>query len=216
VFNDASLFAAQQYLDFFDRQGGSGGISFWAGQINSNSLTRAQMIDAFYSATEFQDEFPPIARLYFAYFSRIPGFGGIEFWVGQLKGGLPLASISQSFATSGEFQNIYGTVDDAGFVDIVYQNTLGRLPSTPEKTNALNQLAQGTSRGALMVSFSESSQFVTSSAHEVFVTAIYVSMLRRSPTQAELSAGVNALGSGSTQVDLINGLLNSAEYHNRF
>ena len=67
-----------------------------------------------------------------------------------------------------------------------------------------------------MVSFSEASQFRTSSANEVFVTAIYVSMLRRSPTQAELNAALNSLGSGSTQTDLINLLLNSAEYHNRF
>jgi hypothetical protein len=216
VFNDASLFAAQQYLDFFGRQGSANGISYWAGQINSNTLTRAQVIDDFYLATEFQNEFPPIARLFFAYFNRIPGPGGIQFWIGQLKNGVPLTSISQSYATSNEFQNIYGTVDDATFVGIVYQNTLGRPPTTSERTNAVNQLAQGTSRGALMVSFSESSQFRTSSANEVFVTAIYESMLRRSPTQAELVAGLNSLGSGSSQTDLINVLLSSAEYHNRF
>lgn len=216
MFNDASLFAAQQFLDFFDRPGSAAGISFWAGQINSGSLTRAQVIDAFYSAPNFHNEFPPVARLYFAYFNRGPDFDGIEFWVKQLRDGTPLASISQSFASSSEFQNIYGRVDDAGFIDVVYLNTLGRMPTGPEVTNALDELAAGTSRGALMVSFSQSSQFVTSSANEVFVTAIYVSMLRRSPKHAELTDAVTALSNGSTQVDLINGLLNSTEYHDRF
>jgi outer membrane protein assembly factor BamB len=216
VFNNASLFAAQQFMDFFGRAGGPAGISFWANQINSGSLTRAQVTAAFYSAPEFQGEFPPIARLYFAYFKRIPNFDGIEYWIKQLQGGTSLASISESFAASSEFQNIYGRVDDAGFIDIVYLNTLGRMPTEAEVTNALGQLAAGTSRGALMVTFSQSSQFVTSSANEVFVTAIYVSMLRRSPTQAELTAAVTALSTGSTQVDLINGVLNSTEYHDRF
>ena len=207
---------AQQYQDFFGRAGGPAGISFWANQINGGSLTRAQVIDAFYAASEFQGEFLPIARLYFAYFKRIPNFDGIEFWINQLKAGTSLASISQSFDLSSEFQNIYGKVDDTAFIDIVYLNTLGRMPSEAEVTNALDELAAGTSRGALMVAFSQSSQFVTSSANEIFVTAIYVSMLRRSPTEAELTSALAALSTGSTQVDLINGLLNSTEYHDRF
>ena len=90
------------------------------------------------------------------------------------------------------------------------------MPTTTEAMDALNQLAAGTSRGALMLEFSKSSQFVTSTANEVFVTAIYASMLRHSPTQAELTDAVTALSSGSTQVDLINTLLDSAEYHARF
>jgi hypothetical protein len=52
--------------------------------------------------------------------------------------------------------------------------------------------------------------------HEVFVTMIYVGMLRRSPEEEGFSYWVNYLDSGNSGLGLIDGFLNSTEYANRF
>ena len=39
--------------------------------------------------------FPPVTRLYFAHFLRIPDYGGLNFWIGQARAGSSLDAISQ-------------------------------------------------------------------------------------------------------------------------
>ena len=41
-----------------------------------------------------------MARLYFAYFNRIPDLAGLEYWITQYRVGMGLNSISEAFALS--------------------------------------------------------------------------------------------------------------------
>lgn len=68
----------QQYRDFLGREGESSGIAYWTNQIASGQQTRAQAIDNFFNSPEFQ-AVTPVARLYFAYFLRIPDYGGLIY-----------------------------------------------------------------------------------------------------------------------------------------
>ena len=128
VFNNARLFAMQQYRDFLGREGDSGGITFWTNVLNAGSATRAQVINSFFSSSEFQGSTAPVTRLYFAYFLRIPDYQGLEYWVNQYRQGVTLDSISQAFAQSPEFIASYGSLSNEAFVTLLYQNVLGRLP----------------------------------------------------------------------------------------
>jgi hypothetical protein len=216
VFNNARLFAMQQFRDFLGREGDPGGVSFWTGQIQSGAQTRPQAINSFFNSNEFQNTTAPVTRLFFAFFLRIPDFGGLNFWVGQLKAGVPLATISEEFAQSVEFQNRYGSLNNSEFVTLVYNNVLGRAPDPGGLAFWTSQLDNGATRGQVMLAFSESTEFRNSIANEVFVTQIYVGMLRRSPDLGGFNFWVGALDGGAPGLNLITAFFVSAEYHNRF
>jgi hypothetical protein len=217
IFGNARLFAMQQYRDFLGREGDAGGISFWASEIQSGNRTRVQVIDNFFSSAEFQNSTAPVTRLYFAYFLRIPDFGGLTFWTGQLKAGVPLQNISQAFAQSAEFIARYGSLNNNDFVALVYNNVLGRAPDPGGLAFWKGQLDSGAmTRGQVMLAFSESTEFRALIFNEVFITQIYVGMLRRSPDQGGFDFWVSQLDSGVPRLALIEGFFSSTEYHDRF
>ena len=216
IFNNARLFAMQQYRDFLGREGDSGGIAYWTNLITSGQQTRAQVIDSFFNSPEFQ-AVTPIARLYFAYFLRIPDYAGLLYWVNLSRNGMSLDSISEAFAQSPEFITRYGSLNNADFVTLVYQNVLGRAPDPAGFAYWTGLLNSGTyTRGQVMLGFSESPEYRTSSFNKVYVTQMYVGMLRRSPDQAGFDYWVHQMELGQSGLNLINGFLVAPEYRSRF
>jgi hypothetical protein len=219
VFNNARLFVMQQYRDFLGREGDPGGIIFWTNLINSGARSRAQVIESFFNSAEFQNTTAPVTRLYFAFFRRIPDYGGLIFWTTQYRNGLPLSAISQAFAQSQEFVSTYGSLNNIQFVTLVYNNVLGRAPDPGGLAFWTGQLDSGAlNRGQVMLvlGFSESTEYKNAIFNEVYVTQIYIGMLRRSPDQGGFTFWVGLLDSGSSGIALIAGFLASAEYHSRF
>ncbi len=217
IFANARFFAMQQYRDFLAREGDAGGINFWASQVSGGTATRAQVIESFFSSPEFQGTIAPVARLYFAYFLRIPDYPGLNFWIGQYRTGMPLATISQNFAASAEFSSTYGALNNSQFVDLVYQNVLGRAPDAGGKAFWQGQLdTLAMNRGQVMVGFSESDEYKLAINAEVYVTMMYNGMLRRAPDSSGFSFWVQYLDGGNSGLALINGFLVSPEYRARF
>lgn len=125
-----------------------------------------------------------IARLYSAALNRAPDTGGLAGWEdlyannisGAAKAGgvylslaqTPIAgaptSIAQGFTLSTEFQQHYGTLDDAGFVTLLYQNVLDRNPSTGERDAWVANIHNGESREMVLVGFAESQENIAKTA----------------------------------------------------
>jgi len=186
-------------------------------QIDTGAMTKAQVIDSFLHSQEFEGRIAPIVRLYFAYFLRIPDYGGLQYWINQYMNGMPLGSISDGFAASLEFQQRYGSLTTEEFVTLIYQNVLERSPDLGGYAYWVGQLNSGAmTRGQLTLGFSESTEYKGLTAYEVFVTMMYVGMLRRSPKQGGFDFWVGYLDSGNSELSLIDGFLNSQEYRNRF
>jgi hypothetical protein len=100
-----------------------------------------------------------IDRLYSAYFLRPPDAAGLQYWIERcMTGQRNLRQISEAFALSPEFERRYGTLDDAGFVELVYLNVLGRASDREGAAYWLNRVRAGLSPGAMMVGFSESGE----------------------------------------------------------
>jgi hypothetical protein len=216
IFNNARWFAMQQYRDYLGREGEPSGITYWTNQITSGQQTRAQVIDNFFDSPEFQTV-TPIARLYFAYFLRIPDYGGLLYWVNQSRSGVSLDAISQAFAQSPEFITRYGSLNNEAFVTLVYQNVLGRAPDPAGFAYWTGLLNSGAyTRGQVMLGFSESPEYKASSFNKVYVTQMYVGMLRRSPEQEGFDYWVHQMELGQSGLNLINGFLVAPEYHGRF
>jgi hypothetical protein len=101
-----------------------------------------------------------ITRLYLAYFQREPEASGLAYWRSVANSGVGLAAISDVFAASAEFVDTYGALDDGQFVDQVYANVLGRAPDAGGMGYWTGQLANGVTRGQVMLAFSESAEFI--------------------------------------------------------
>lgn len=100
-------------------------------------------------------------RLYTAYFLREPDKAGWDYWQDVYPAdGVSLAVISDAFEDSEEFRLTYGGLSDEEFVDLVYRNVLGRDPDTTGRAHWVEVLGRGVSRGGVMLSFSESEEYV--------------------------------------------------------
>ncbi len=101
-----------------------------------------------------------VRRLYLGYFLREPDPGGLDHWVGVRASGVSLMAVSDEFAASNEALSRYGQTSNAQFVDLVYNNVLGRPPDSGGRNYWLGQLAIGVTRGEVMVAFTESPENV--------------------------------------------------------
>jgi hypothetical protein len=65
-------------------------------------------------------------RYYQAVYDRLPDAGGLVYWTEQRATGLTLREMGDLFTAAPEFQATYGSLDNAGFVALLYENALGR------------------------------------------------------------------------------------------
>jgi hypothetical protein len=179
-------------------------------------LTRAELAAVFLATPEFEAKAAPVARLYLSYFLRVPDYSGLDFWIGRHRAGESIESISDRFASSPEFAGRYGSLDDHHFVDRVYRNVLGRAPDAAGQSFWTAKLAAATSRGQVMLSFSESPEYHALTGNEVFVTMVYAGMLRRAPDPEGFARWVDFLDAGNSREALIREVLESPEYRRRF
>ncbi len=216
VFAIARLFAMQQYRDFLGREGEVAGIDFFVNLLNTGAAVRGNVVESFFNSPEFQDSVAPIVRLYFATFLRIPDYPGLVFQTSAFRAGTPLDVIANNFTLSPEFQATYGALDNAQYVVLLYQNILSRTPSQGEIDFHVARLVSGVTRGAVLVGFSESPEYQQQSAIDVYVTMMYVGMLRRAPEMAGFDFWKAYMQSGNPGLALILGFLQAPEYRNRF
>jgi hypothetical protein len=219
VFSFARLFAMQQYRDFLGREGDAAGITGWTNLLNAGTYTRAQAINAFFNSPEFNGFVAPVVRLYFATFLRVPDYGGLVGNAALVRNGtVTLTQLADFFVASPEFAATYGSLDNAQFVTLLYQNVLGRAPDAAGLNGWVSLLNAGThSRGQVLLGFSESPEYQAALFNEVYVTMMYVAMLRRSPEPGGFNGWLAYLDTpGNTPLAMIDGFYLAAEYRARF
>ena len=156
------------YNNVLGRTPDAAGYDFWLSQIQSSSVTRSGMMMWFAQSTEYivqthteaPNEDGSVTRLYSAFFLRTPDAAGLEFWIDSKAGGVSLEAIASEFAKSPEFQARYGSLTNEQFVNLVYNNVLERTPDAEGKAFWLSKLDAGTSRGEMMIGFSNSPEYI--------------------------------------------------------
>lgn len=160
------------------------------------------------ASEEFQDVVSPLARLYLAYFNRPPDYEGFDYYIGERERGEPLDAIAEEFAGSLEFDQRYGSVDNASFVDRVCQNVFGGPGDAAQRAHWIAQLESGSmTRGQVMLAFSESPAFRVATGNEVWVAMAYAETLGRAPDPADFARWVSFLDAGNPRRAVIDGLL---------
>jgi hypothetical protein len=168
-----------------------------------------------------------VYRMYQATLDRAPDAVGYEGWVTQLyEGRVALANFPNGFVNSGEFQRSYGGLDNAGFVELLYQNVLDRASDAGGRQGWLDAMASGTSRAGVVLGFSESAEFKrdTAAASASFalsqseahwtddVYRVYRATLDRDPDMVGFGGWIELLGSGTGYQTMIGGFTNSREF----
>lgn len=159
------------YTNVLGRPGDDVGRAFWTSQLEAGERTRGSVMVEFSDSEEnidrtstsapHDDETGEVYRLYKAYFDRAPDAGGSCFWVRRLVGGASLDQVSDSFASSQEFAETYGSLSNREFVELVYANVLGRpgeVAGVDFWTGELDD--EQRTRGQVMLGFSESPEYI--------------------------------------------------------
>ena len=103
-----------------------------------------------------------VLRLYSAYFLRAPDEEGFDFWTLENSlGTWSMPRMSAFFSESPEFIDLYGALTDAEFINLLYNNILGRDADAGGSTYWLNRMTvEGLDRGTVMLFFSESPEYI--------------------------------------------------------
>jgi len=130
-----------------------------------------------------------VARLYLAVLGRAPEAGGFDFWMVRRLEGWTLDRVAANFVDSVEYRQRFGVPNDAAFVELLYENVLGRRSDASGRAFWIDQLDDGMSRQRVVVLFSESPEFV-----ELTGTV--------PPTYADGRPGFSVVERGVTEADL--------------
>jgi hypothetical protein len=164
------------------------------------------------AGTQWQRTAGDVSRLYEAYFGRTGDSSGLLYWTGTLQHGGSLGSVSASFAASSEFTSTYGSLTPADFVELVYENTLGRHADSGGLAYWTSQITTGAlSRSAVMTRFSQSSEFHRRTDAVVNTSITYLALVRRVADATEI-----ARWSGLPNGQLNRYLIDSYAYASRF
>ena len=218
-FGSWSAMVDRIYTDMIGKAPTSSQRTGYVNRLSAGSLTPGGLVAELRRSSDHVNNVDPVTRLYRAYFLRIPDKGGLEFWIRQRRTyGRKLNWISDNFANSSEFKNKYGSLSNRAFVELVYQNVLGRTGDAGGINYWTGKLDKRTaSRGSVMTGFSESSEYKRKQVAEVDVSVIYILNLRRSPSTAEFNALVGdlELTAIKSTADVAGDLIASAEYDSK-
>jgi hypothetical protein len=211
------LFIMQQYRDFLAREGDTGGIEFWITEMSAGRASRSEMAQNYVLSEEFRGRVAPVSRAYFSLLGRYATFAelnaGRDAFAANGGNILPLVA---TLVASAEFASRYGSLDNAGFVDRLYRNALGRAPDAGAQ-GFVEALQRGTAtRADVAATFVRSAEAEAHLANRVYVAMMYAGMLRREPDQGGFEFWVGQMEQGRSGLDLVGLFIASAEYRNRF
>ncbi len=181
-FGNGEGFIHQQYVDFVGRAPTPTEAQTWSTRFSHGEAVPEQLIDELAHAPAWTGKRPPVIRLYWAFFLRVPDKGGLEYWVGEANKGLSLPKMASKFAQSKEFKDQYGSLTSSAFVTAIYQNIFDRDPDAAGLAYWKGQLDTGAkTRGDVMVGFSESAEGKLLLAPAVDSVLVWLGMMRTVP-----------------------------------
>ncbi|MCU1358374.1 MAG: family of calcium-binding protein [Acidimicrobiales bacterium] len=185
-------------------------LSTWLGQLDGGTKRPGDLVAVLRVGPDATSNVDPTARLYSAYFVRIPDKSGLDHWVNKKRGGMKISQISTEFARSSEFVRRYGEMSNRKFVEQIYVNVQGRTGDPSGIDFWTGQLDRGNkNRGQVMVGFSESTEYKRTQADKLHAAIVAIDMDGKAPTVIERDAFVTALVGGSSLADVVRNLIHT-------
>ena len=181
------------FREFLCRAADAGALSAFTEGLAAGTVTHGGLVDTVLNSEEFGLYVGPVSRLYLAAFNRIPDQPGLINWVNYARAGYSLQSVADTFTASQEFTNRYGAMSNTDYVTALYQNVLGRAPDPAGLANWTGLLASGTSRGGVLIGFSQSTEGINLFAFTLRTFLSYYAFSNTTPEQSELAYWNNYL-----------------------
>jgi Domain of unknown function (DUF4214)/Immunoglobulin I-set domain/Regulator of chromosome condensation (RCC1) repeat len=188
-----SAYVQAVFQGFLCRAADAGALSTFTNGLAAGTVTHGSLVDTVLNSAEFNSYVGSVSRLYLAAFSRIPDQPGLINWVNYAEAGNSLASVADTFTASQEFTNRYGAMSDTAYVTALYQNVLGRAPDPAGLTYWTGLLSSGTSRGGVLIGFSQSPEGISLFAPTLRTFLSYYAFLNTAPAQSDLTYWNNYL-----------------------
>jgi phospholipase/lecithinase/hemolysin len=159
-----------------------------------------------------------IARLYQAALDRAPDAAGLDYWTVQLDSRvLNIDDVALSFISSAEFTSRFGTLDNQGFVERLYENLRGGAGDPGGVQYWASSLDSGASRAQVLMAFSDSVENENNTrpiAGDADLSEAYrlYGAFDRSPDTAGLDYWAAQLQAGATPLQVAQGFVDSAEF----
>jgi hypothetical protein len=153
-----------------------------------------------------------VQNTYQVYLHRTPGPTEVAAWENLFQRGLTQSNFIAAVIESGEAQS--QLAGNSQFVSAMYNDVLGRTPSSAEVNAWVNLLQNGVSRNVVVNGFLGSGEYQWH-LEMVEVAQFYQNWLGRTAGASELNAWVNLMASGLTYEGLEAALVGSMEYYNR-
>jgi hypothetical protein len=162
---------ARLYREVLGREGGSGEISFWTGAAQQIGMTAAvtSIVTSAEAASDplgrmgqglpvFDADAAWIGHSFDGLLGRNPDLGGYTAFLEQMRAGQDERAVVDAIVGSPEFAQRTGVLDDAGFVQALYRDVLGREADAGGEAFHLAALGGGVSRADLAFSFLTSAE----------------------------------------------------------
>jgi len=189
------------FQGFLRRDADAGTLSTFGAALAAGTVTHGSLVETAMNSTEFNLFVAPVSRLYLAALRRVPDPTGLDNWVNYVRGGNSLQVMADAFAASQEFINRYGAMTNQDYVAQLYRDVLGREadPAGLASWTALLD-AGSTTRGQILIGFSESQEAVHLFAPTLRTFLHYFTFLNATPTQQDLDFWKNDLATLDDQL----------------
>jgi hypothetical protein len=218
--NDQNWLTAT-YQALLKRAPDSGGNTSLLQRLNATEQgSRAAVVTIIVSTPEYRTDV--IKTAYQNFLGRGPGVSEIAFWlpvVSRPSAGPGTPSPDEQFEAdvlgSSEYFNRQrdnsspALATNAQWLTSIYNNVLGRAPDAGGYSSNLTTLLNGFETQRLRVTTALDTSF---EFEDNLVNTLFEKFLRRLPTPTELSQRITQLATGTTDENLINVLISSAEY----
>jgi hypothetical protein len=188
-----TLFVAQLYRDFLNREADPGGLAYWSALLQRGGSSGANLAEAFMTSPEFHTKAGPVVRLPFG-LGRLPptDFATMQRRIEAVRTGTPLVSIANELVSVAPF----ATMSNADYAWMLFSNVYDRPPSASEHASLMQRLQSGTSKAQLLVDEQKTLAAVMFATNEVWVTMSYMGMMRRMPETGGFNYWVARLDEG--------------------
>ncbi len=238
----AERYVRRLYEQGLGREADDAGLANWVGQLTSGASSAAVVAASFFASSEFRSQGVTdaqfIQRLYRAVLGREADGSGLNTFLQYLNNGKSRAWVFKQIIDSAEFQNVCnaltltkGTIDATkydmsniggtaidktqvtAFVERLYTKALGRASDPTGLNNWVARIVGGTSGAEVAAGFFASAEYINKNSTDTeFVTALYNTLLNRSPDSTGLSTFTGYLAAGKTRAWVFKQICDSGEF----
>ncbi|VTR95831.1 Uncultured bacterium genome assembly Metasoil_fosmids_resub OS=uncultured bacterium PE=4 SV=1: DUF4214: DUF4214: DUF4214 [Gemmata massiliana] len=163
-----------------------------------------QVTTTLYGSTNPDANTAYVRGLYYALLGRDADAAGLAHWTARLASGTSRAQVAQTIYTSAEHRGLQ--------VDAYYRSFLGRSSDSVGRQGWVSAFLSGADEAAVVKGFLTSSEYQSAHADtDSFVRELYLDVLGRSASDAELAPWRAKIAAGASRAQIADQFLHSEE-----